>query len=1045
MRFIISIFTNNNSKNQFVMQKNLLLLFALSIGFGANAQNNDNIYSTAKRLDKTYITDNKRLPDVEYQYRLRHQKAWQDYLTENGTWYVVFNEENHKPHRAYGKPINVSGTTPELKVRNFISEKLAGFNIPSNELVLSNVGETSKHIFVTLNQKHQGLDVLFGRFKAKLTHNDQIISWGADVYPDINISTQAGINAQSIESYSTNGIVDNITSVTVNPALKILPVPYFKSMKYKLVYEVNVETMGENKVPANWFTWLDANTGEVLYRQNLVMHCSTGKCGHDEGFHGKEDFTKKIAASKIISKPPPGDIEINVEATVYPNNPDGGTAIVPLANLDFTVAGNAYQTDAVGFSTTTETGTQTVALSLEGQWGIVVNDGTGTTPNFTTTATAGTTTTVSWDGNATLEELCGYNNVNAIHDYMKSVLPSFTGMDFQLPINIDITPPECNAFYNGSSINFYSTTATCRSYAMVADVVFHEYGHGINDKYYQSQGSWFQNGGMGEGYADVWGFAELEDPILGNGSDPADPTASIRRYDTLAKVYPIDIVGEVHADGEIIAGAWWDLYLLLGNDMPTTMNLFALAYPGLQAATANGNEGVAFTEVLLDVLEADDDDGDITNGTPNGTAIITAFDMHGITLISNAELTHTAVESNPATTDIDISANLQLSFPWTDYLNSVSCWYRVNNGTTWAQAALTNTSGNTYDGVIPGQATGTVVAYYVGAEDINGMVSAVNPIGAEKLEYPNLPNYVLVDMIEMEKEDGGDMSSDWGNWTTGLGSDNNTTGGWELNIPLGSYADLNGDGSADVNDPTAAVAPSYQHTLNGDLCFLTERGSLVTDGLGVADVDAGHTTLLSPVIDLTGYTTPVMSFYRWYTNNPASGANPNADWWQVAISDDAGTSWTYVENTKTGDRDWRRFAYRIQDYVNVNSSFQMKFIVSDSTRLGQYLDGGSLIEAAVDDISIWDAAPNSIKEITGVDFKLYPNPAGNSIQLSIVGSLNKETSFEIRNQLGQLIESGNLSVNTTTRKINISALDKGVYYMVIRSEGNTVTKPFTKM
>ena len=32
----------------------------------------------------------------------------------------------------------------------------------------------------------------------------------------------------------------------------------------------------------------------------------------------------------------------------------------------------------------------------------------------------------------------------------------------------------------------------------------------------------------------------------------------------------------------------------------------------------------------------------------------------------------------------------------------------------------------------------------------------------------------------------------------------------------------------------------------------------------------------------------------------------------------------------------------------------MKFIASDSTRLGQYLDGGSLIEAAVDDFSLYE-------------------------------------------------------------------------------------------
>ena len=50
-----------------------------------------------------------------------------------------------------------------------------------------------------------------------------------------------------------------------------------------------------------------------------------------------------------------------------------------------------------------------------------------------------------------------------------------------------------------------------------------------------------------------------------------------------------------------------------------------------------------------------------------------------------------------------------------------------------------------------------------------------------------------------------------------------------------------------------------------------------------------------------------------------------------------GASWTAVENTKTGDRAWRKFAYRIEDYVSVNSTFQIKFVASDSTRPGTIL------------------------------------------------------------------------------------------------------------
>ena len=141
------------------MQKNLLMLFAVCIGMSVSAQ--DNLHVASHKLDKRYITDNKRLPDLQYQHKLRHQKHWQDYLAENGKWYVTFNEENGRPHSAYGQPINVLGATPELKVRNFIATKLSGFNIPSEDLVLNNVGETSKHLLVTLSQKYEGRCVIW--------------------------------------------------------------------------------------------------------------------------------------------------------------------------------------------------------------------------------------------------------------------------------------------------------------------------------------------------------------------------------------------------------------------------------------------------------------------------------------------------------------------------------------------------------------------------------------------------------------------------------------------------------------------------------------------------------------------------------------------------------------------------------------------------------------------------------------------------------------------------------------------------------------------
>mgnify|MGYP006232648575 CR=1 FL=1 len=134
----------------------------------------------------------------------------------------------------------------------------------------------------------------------------------------------------------------------------------------------------------------------------------------------------------------------------------------------------------------------------------------------------------------------------------------------------------------------------------------------------------------------------------------------------------------------------------------------------------------------------------------------------------------------------------------------------------------------------------------------------------------------------------------------------------------------------------------------GHKALLEEVGAALGDGIGANDVDGGHTTLVSPVIDLTPYENPVMTYWRWYANAPATGANPASDWWQVEITNDGGNTWQYLENTLQQDIAWRRKAFRVADVIEPTDAFQMRFIASDSTTLGEYLDGGSLVEAALD-------------------------------------------------------------------------------------------------
>jgi hypothetical protein len=276
-----------------------------------------------------------------------------------------------------------------------------------------------------------------------------------------------------------------------------------------------------------------------------------------------------------------------------------------------------------------------------------------------------------------------------------------------------------------------------------------------------------------------------------------------------------------------------------------------------------------------------------------------------------------------------------------------------------------------------------VISYYISLTDNFGNESGVTPIAANiiPIRNANLPNFILVGFETIEVED---FDANFNFWQTGGVGDNATTGIWEIGSPIASYGDPQDTGTICQTDA--------QHTAGGLWCAFTGNALSVNDGLGTNDVDGGHTTLYSPYYDLTSYTNPAFSYFRWYTNSPYSGANPGADWWQVLITND-GINWKYVENNTSSDISWRKFAFRVSDYVSLTNNIQLKFIASDSIRLGQNLDGGSLIEAAVDDLVLYEEQE--------------------SVTFTNELSHKKPKLLKITDLLGRIVKSGSIINHTT--------------------------------
>jgi Zn-dependent metalloprotease len=115
------------------------------------------------------------------------------------------------------------------------------------------------------------------------------------------------------------------------------------------------------------------------------------------------------------------------------------------------------------------------------------------------------------------------------------------------------------------------------------EVVWHEYGHAIQDAQVPGYGASEQAGATGEGFGDYWAVT-MSQPTSNHFQVPCvmdwDSTSytstvphCLRRTDTGKTTDDID--GEVHDDGEIWSNALWDINRALGRNRANTVILEA--------------------------------------------------------------------------------------------------------------------------------------------------------------------------------------------------------------------------------------------------------------------------------------------------------------------------------------------------------------------------------------------------------------------------------------------------------------------------------------
>lgn len=228
---------------------------------------------------------------------------------------------------------------------------------------------------------------------------------------------------------------------------------------------------------------------------------------------------------------------------------------------------------------------------------------------------------------------------------------------------------------------------------------------------------------------------------------------------------------------------------------------------------------------------------------------------------------------------------------------------------------LVSMGGGAWLAVFPLTPCGEPVAYWLSAEDVNGVL-VVSPAAAPNETYLALSSTGVQTVFE----DNFETSLGWTTAVNGA-----TAGHWQRGVP--------------VNDPNWAYDPETDGDGSGS-AFLTQNE------FGNTDVDNGAVLLTSPVFDLSAGGASIGYFYYFNLTN-----EDGSDRLLVELSSNGtGGPWTpVIAHTTNGGLAWRQHTISQADLdaanITMTASMALRFTANDA-------GAQSIVEAGIDGVSI---------------------------------------------------------------------------------------------
>jgi hypothetical protein len=315
------------------------------------------------------------------------------------------------------------------------------------------------------------------------------------------------------------------------------------------------------------------------------------------------------------------------------------------------VGGVAQTTSPAGMLSWPD-GTVTVTTSVVGQYVTVANKADGDD------SLVAADVSLSPSGQAVLDvstderqdaQVNVYIATNKVKDFVRTNIdPGMAAIDQPIIANVNINQA-CNAFFDGTSINFFKRTNQCQNTGLVEDVVFHEFGHALHmAEIIEGVGSF--DGALSEGASDFLAASMTGDPGMGRGFFHNDQALRDLDPANVEATWPQDI-GEIHLTGLIYGGTIWDLRKALLAAKPEAEAL-ALVY---KIYLATLRRSVNIPSSMIEALAADDDDGNLANGTPNECFIRAAYGRHGMRTATGVIAAPGSLQSSAVVVRVDLA------------------------------------------------------------------------------------------------------------------------------------------------------------------------------------------------------------------------------------------------------------------------------------------------------------------------------------------------------------------------------------------------------